>query len=41
MDGKLNVDMVNAAVASEEFSKVKKAASPSGFETVFQDSTQL
>ena len=41
MDGKLNVDMVNAAVASEEFSKVKEAAFSQGLEKVFQDFTQL
>ena len=41
MDGKLNVDMVNAAVASEEFTKVKEAAFSQGLETVFQDFTHL
>ena len=41
MDGKLNVDMVSAAVASEEFTRVKEAAFSQGLETVFQDFTQL
>ena len=41
MDGKLNVDMVSAAVTSEEFTRVKEAAFSQGLETVFQDFTQL
>ena len=41
MDSKLNVDIVSAAVASEEFTKVKEAAFSQGLETVFQDFTQI
>ena len=41
MDGKLNVDMVSAEVASEEFTKVKEAAFSQRLEAVFQHVTQL
>ena len=41
MDGKLNVPMVSAAVASEEFTKIKEAAFSQGLEAVFQDFTLL